>query len=104
MVLVEEGPWPVDEIEANLRRMQERLYNCVDAAIDGQLAEQFPESNEGLITIRLDGYDLPQEQVRELFERFSRSIFKIPDYAAALQQSPFVTGLKFEVNLEHLKH
>ena len=104
MVLVEEGPWPPSETEANLRRLQERLYDCVDAAIDGQLAERFPESNGGLVTVRLDGYDLPYVEVRELFERFSSSILHVPDYASALGRSSFVSGIKFQLNLEHLKH
>jgi hypothetical protein len=104
IVLVEEGPWPASDIEANLRRLQERLYNCIDAAIDGQLAKRFPESNGGLVTVRLDGYDLPQLEVREFFERFTSSILRVPDYAFALGQSSFVSGLKFELNLDHLKH
>ncbi|KQW38814.1 hypothetical protein [Rhizobacter sp. Root404] len=84
--------------------MQDRLYDCVDAAIDGQLAERLPESNGGLVTVRLDGYDLPHIELRELFERFSSSILHVPDYAFALRQSSFVSGIKFESNLEHLKH
>jgi hypothetical protein len=104
MVLVEEGPWPASEIEANLRRLQERLYDCIDAAIDGQLAGRFPESNGGLVTLRLDGYDLPQVEVRELFERFGSSTLQTPDYASALRQSVFVSDIRFELNLQPLKH
>ena len=43
MVLVEQGPWNGGS-ERELRRIQDRLYGCLDAAIDGQLAEQFPET------------------------------------------------------------
>src|ERR1017187_7965684 len=99
MVLVEEGPWPASETEPNLRRLQERLYNCIEAALGGQLAKQFPESNGGLVTVRLDGYDLPQVEVREFFERFSSSILHVADYASALRQSSFISGIKFELNL-----
>ena len=43
MVLDEEGPW--EDVSAHLATLQNRLYSCLDAAIDGQLAEQFPESH-----------------------------------------------------------
>jgi hypothetical protein len=43
MVLVEQGPW-AGPIANEMRRLQDRLYGTLDAAIDGQLAEQFPES------------------------------------------------------------
>ena len=43
MVLVEEGPWslPIDD---HLQALQDRLYGCLEAALDGQLAEQFPKA------------------------------------------------------------
>jgi len=37
--LVEEGPWDHEDIDENLRRVQERLYNCIDALADGAVAE-----------------------------------------------------------------
>jgi hypothetical protein len=54
--------------------------------------------------VRLDGYDLPQEEVREFFERFSSSALLVPDYADLLRHNTFVSGIAFELNLEHLKH
>jgi hypothetical protein len=104
LVLVEEGPWPVGEIEANLRRLQERLYNCVDAVLDGQLAELHPETEGGQVIVRLDGYDLPQIEVGRFFERFSGSVLHAPGYASALQRSRFVGDIVFQLNLEYLKH
>ena len=41
MVLVEQGPWS-GSIEDALQRIQKRLYDCLDAALDGQLAEKYP--------------------------------------------------------------
>jgi hypothetical protein len=83
MVLVEEGPWLSAEVEANLRRLQGRLYGCIDAALDGQLAELYPETQGGQVIVRVDGYDLPQEEVREFFARFSSCVLHVPGYAAA---------------------
>src|SRR5579864_628487 len=79
MVLVEEGPWG-DSADEHLRRIQERLYGCIDGAIDGQLAEQFPESKDKKIVIRLDGYRLPRAEVEEFFNRFARGVIELPDY------------------------
>jgi hypothetical protein len=84
MVLVEEGPW--DDIAANLRRVQDRLYSCVEAAIDGKLAEQFPESAGGEVVMRLDGYNLPIPEAEQFFDRFAASALESPDYKASLER------------------
>ncbi len=101
MVLVEEGPWASD-IEKQLRRVQERLYQCVDAALDGQLAEKFPESSGKEIVIQLDCYNLPREDVAEFFDNFSHGVFLISDYKKALKESSFVNGIRFEVNFDSI--
>jgi len=93
VVLVEEGPW--DDVVTQLSRLQERLYQCVDAVIDGQLVAQFPDSHGCVVTICLDGYDLPQPHTREFFERFSSSVLQLPDYAAALADAPHVSAIEF---------
>jgi len=103
LVLVEEGPWTGESIEANLRRLQDRLYCCIDAALDGQLAAQFPESKGESVLIRVDGYNLPEAEVREFFTRFTQAVLELPDYAAALAGSSLVNGISFELNLELLK-
>lgn len=100
MVLVEEGPW--DDIESQLRRLQDRLYTAMDAAIDGQLAEQFPESSGQEITIELHGYSLPQEQVSEFFSRFSAHAATIPDYVEAIEGSPHVSFIRFVARFEQI--
>ncbi|MEN8716632.1 MAG: hypothetical protein ABF384_17095 [Verrucomicrobiales bacterium] len=33
--LVEEGTWDHEDIDENLRRVQERPYNCIEALVDG---------------------------------------------------------------------
>src|SRR5262249_35627295 len=74
LYLVEQGPWPNDRLEAELRRVQDRLYNCVDALVDGQFARTFPESMGKPAVIRLDCYDTPEKPVRAFFERFKKAI------------------------------
>ena len=100
MVLVEQGPW--DDIQTNLYRVQDRLYNCVDAAIEGQLAEQFPESKGQPIRVRLDCYDLPESEVQSFFNNFSSTVPTLPDYKEALELCTFVAGISFEITFQYI--
>ncbi len=95
MVLVEEGPW-ADSVEDHLRALQERLYGCLDAALDGQLAEQFPKASHKNIVVRVDCYDVPRAEVDEFIGRFSEGVLALPDYSA--EASPWVKSFAFEVN------
>ena len=99
MVLVEEGPWPAQEIERHLRRIQQRLYHCIDVALDGGLWRLYPDSYGKPLTVQLDGYGLPDTEVRDFFDRFSAGALAAPDYAAALQDNPYVSSIGFELNL-----
>lgn len=101
MVLVEEGPWIVP-VSEQLRRVQERLYGCIDAALDGQLAEKFPESKGKQIIIQLDCYNLPQNEVTSFFDAFSKRVFSVPDYQKALKNNPYVKSISFEINFESI--
>ena len=96
MVLVEEGPW--QDVPASLSALQERLYSCLDAAIDGQLAEQFPESHGQPITLRVDCYGVPRAEAEEFFSRFSSNALQLPDYKTGLATSPYVSGIQFAIN------
>jgi hypothetical protein len=97
MVLVEEGPW-VGPIKEQLTRVQDRLYGCVDAVLDGQLAEQFPDTKGKNVVVQLDCYNLPKAEVTEFFDRFSDGVLKLPDYRDALAKSKFIKGISFELN------
>ena len=100
MVLVEEGDW--SDIDARLQLLQQRMYGCIDAAIDGQLADQFPETKGKKIVVSIDFYDVPHEEASEFFERFSNNVFLIPSYCDGLRQSRFVKDIVFEANFETL--
>ena len=96
MVLVEEGPW--SNIEDQLHRIQDRLFGCIDAAVDGLLAEKFPESKGRIVSIELDCYNVPESDVREFFDTFSTGALELPDYKDALKHSPFVKKIAFRLN------
>jgi hypothetical protein len=86
--------------DGRLRRLQQRMYGCIDAAIDGQLTDQFPETKGKKIIVSVDFYEAPQEEASEFFDRLSKHVFLIPSYSAALMQSRFVNEIAFEANLE----
>jgi hypothetical protein len=96
LVLVESGPWepPYDD---KLRDLQGRIYDCIDVALDGELAKRFPESKGCVLSIRVDCYDICREVVEPFFERISSGIFQIPEYFKALQQNPYVASVCFEI-------
>jgi hypothetical protein len=93
MVLVEEG-W-TGPIDADLRVLQDRLYGCVDAALDGQLAGQFPESRGKAVVIRVDCYDLDREVLDDFVSRFAEGVSAMPDYST--KGSPYLSEIRFEV-------
>lgn len=97
MVLVEEGPWPDSAIENNLLRIQDRLYACIDAALDGNLARQFPDSMGRQLVIHLDCYNVPGIAMRTFFERFTQGIRTLPDYKNAFGHNEFIRDLSFEL-------
>lgn len=99
MVLVEEGPW-FGSVENQLRRIQERMYGCIDAALNGQLAEQFPGSKGKRIIMQLDCYNVPREEVEGFFGRFSAGVVCLDDYRRALERCEFVKEIRFDINFE----
>jgi hypothetical protein len=95
MVLVEEGPW-IGALEDHLHRLQERIYGCLDAALDGQLAEQFPDSRGKIVVVQIDCYDVPREAVDAFVQRFASGVGLLGQYSP--EGSPFVRKFLFEVN------
>ncbi len=94
MVLVK-GPWS-GSTEEHLRALQDRMYGCLEAALDGQLARQFPDAMGKPVVVQIDCYDVPRSEVDEFVTRFAHGIGTLPDYAAGA--SPYVTEFRFEVN------
>jgi hypothetical protein len=99
LVLVEQGPWS-ESIDKQLKRVQERLYDAIDAALDGRVAEKFPDSRGKNFVIELDGYDLPKVEVADFFERFSSKVLAGPDYRQALKDNCFVHQITFQINFQ----
>src|SRR5262245_50880225 len=103
LVLVEEGPWGPDEAEGQLGRIQDRLYDCVDAAVDGHLARKYPDSRGKPVVIRLDCYDTPDRPVRDFMKRFAEAIATSEEIQRDLAAQGFVQSIGFEYNRRTLK-
>jgi len=101
LVLVEEGPWD-GPIDGHLSRIQDRLYGCLDAALDGKVYEQFPDSKGKNIVIQLDCYNVPKAEVSEFFDRFSNGVLATPDYQSALKGNKYVRDVKFRVTFDSI--
>lgn len=98
MVLVEEA-WS-QPVEVHLRELQDRLYGCLDAALDGQLAAQFPASLGKPVIIRIDCYDLDRGELDGFVGRFAEGVAALPEYST--EGSPYVSEIRFEVNHDTL--
>lgn len=92
--------WTMARFSAQLENLQNRLYDCVDALIDGVLIEQFPDIWKKAAMIQLDAYNVDSIKIQEFFTSFSANIFKIDDYKVALAESNFVDSITFSLNLE----
>jgi hypothetical protein len=102
LVLVEEGAWASDVVHSELRRLQDRLWDAVEAAIDGHLVSQYPDAMGQAVIIRLNCYDVPRQPVEEFFLRFSDHIRTRADVDADLRGKGFVASLDFEFNWRRL--
>ena len=98
IVLVEEGPWAENQVRDNLERLQDRLYNCVDVAVDGHLATKYPDSRGKGVVIRLDCYDTPETEVESFFSRFTGHIRQSDEIQHDIVAKGFVASLEFEYN------
>lgn len=100
MILVEEGPW-TGPVEDHLRRIQDRMYECVDAVLDGKLADQFPESKGAHISVELECFNVLRAEVEGLVERFASQVPLLDDYRSALQGSPYTSGISFKASFKN---
>ena len=99
LVLVEQGPWP-GTVEDHLRKLQERLYGCLEAALDGKIAERFPRSANMNLVIRVDCYDVPRDDVDAFMKMFSEAVLEMADYSPSSSQ--WVRSFEFEVNHDNI--
>ncbi len=54
------------------------------------------------MVVQLDCYNVPKEEVKEFFDRFSKGVLVIDEYREALKQNQFVKNISFEVNFDSI--
>ena len=99
LVLIEEGPW-TGPVEDQLRRIQDRLYDCIEAALGGRVAEHFPESMGARFVLQLNCHDTAHAEVKAFFTRFASGILELEAYRQALRESRFVEAIDFAISFE----
>jgi hypothetical protein len=94
--LVEEGPWPRDEAgwDARLRGIQDRLYDAVDAVVDGRLAARFPDLHGKPVRIQIDSPSGCPTRLQVFVRRFGEALAGPGEYREAIARSAFVNGLR----------
>jgi hypothetical protein len=102
LIVVEQGPWPPDAINTNLSRIQRRLLDCVDAAVDGGVALKLPHSAGKLVVIRLNCYETPHEEVEQFFFRLVEYVHSSLEIQDAIRQKRHIAALEFEFNWRKL--
>jgi hypothetical protein len=103
LVLIEQGPWGRKRVETQLRRLQGRLYDYLDIAVDGHLAALHPESKGKPVVIRLDCYDTPDAPIREFMAAFSEHVNADKAIQRAIKTGGLVESIAFEYNWDTLQ-
>lgn len=102
LVLVEPGPWIDTAIADRLRALQDRLYGCLEAALDRKVAERFPESVGKKIVVRVDCYDCHgiAREVDAFIQHFSAAVREMPDYSAS--SSKWVRSFEIAIDFDQI--
>jgi len=95
LYLVEDGPWPDSKSEWRecLLKIQNRIFDAIDVAVEGHLAVKYPESSGKKIRVQIDSPHGVPPHLKEL-------VFKIRQYLeseqgrSAVAQSRFIKGLR----------
>jgi hypothetical protein len=95
LCFAEEGPWESDEV-TRLRAIQNTLYDYFDVAVDGHLAERYPETSGKRIVIRVDTYGTPPGTVADFVAKFAEHIASSGEHQEAIRSSPHVASIAFE--------
>jgi hypothetical protein len=95
LYLVEEGPWEASSLPDRLRQIQKRIYNAVDAVIDGHFATRFPDSKGKKARIKLDYHtDAPLDAIEVLLNTFGIYISQNEEHQRAIEEKAFISGLR----------
>ncbi len=98
LILVEEGPWEESTLEDRLRKIQDRLYNAVDAAVDGALFQNYPDSKGQKVCVQVDCYDPPSDMIEQLVKGLGQYVDESYEYQNAIKRDQNISSLRIAYN------
>jgi hypothetical protein len=102
LYVVEDGPWPSSDPEWRtcLRRIQDRIFEAVDAAVHGGLAKKFADSIGKPIRVELDSPSGTPVRVEELVAAIRRFLAEDEEYRKVIAESPYIKALRLVTGKE----
>ncbi len=98
LILVEEGPWEESTLEDRLRKIQDRIYNAVDAAVDGALFQNYPDSKGQKVCVQVDCYDPPPDMIEQLVKDLGQYVDESYEYQNAIKRDQNISSLRIAYN------
>lgn len=103
LILVEDGPWSEEASDWNecLSRIQARIFDAIDVAIDGHLAKIYPESKGKRVRVQIDSpHGAPRLLVQLISKVREHTSNPKSKYGAAIRRSPYVKTLHIAMGPE----
>jgi hypothetical protein len=97
LIIVEDGPWPDENSDWSncLSRIQSRIYNAMDIAIDGHLAAKYPDAKGRRVRIQIDSPRGIPKRLMQLISNLRNLLDQEKnEYHIAIKQSKFTQGLR----------
>jgi hypothetical protein len=96
LIMVVEGPWSLNAIENRLKRLQERLYDYIEIAIEGHLEKLYPDSKGKKVTIRVDCYNPPSNRIKVFIDKFIKEVKQSDELGNKIKELGYVSSVEFE--------
>lgn len=96
LILVEDGPWPNKDSDWKecLSRIQRRIYDALDVAIDGHLAAKYPDAKGRSVRVQIDSPSGLPSALAELVAKLREHLEGENEYNSAIKQSKFIRNLR----------
>ncbi|WP_435442737.1 MULTISPECIES: hypothetical protein [unclassified Variovorax] len=93
LVESEDLPDHVDDRRARLKAIQDRVFSAVDAAIDGHLAEKYPETLGQTVRVQVDSPSGRNDEIELVVSRVADYLSTDPEYVTATKKSTYVRAV-----------
>jgi hypothetical protein len=102
LYLVEDGPWPNNSSawKTCLSRIQSRVFDAIDVAVDGYLASRYPDSSGKKVRVQVDSPQSLPLELSDLITNIREYVAKDDVYKGAIARSPFIKALRITTGHE----